>query len=88
MAAFLASMGQAGVATPRKSEKEELLEYDLTVWNKSRGMVKEMEKEMNRLGVPLFLEGVDYGVGDSVLREWRARVVELLEDLCEDEGVA
>ena len=75
----------AEAQTPtRKSEAEELAEYDLGVWHKTCAMVREMEKELNRLGVPLFLEGVDYGVDDAVLKEWRGRVVELLEDLCEE----
>ncbi|KAI5847993.1 hypothetical protein BZA05DRAFT_404087 [Tricharina praecox] len=72
------------VAAPATSAEQELKEFDRMVWTKTREMVRQMEREMAKLGVPLFCEGVDYG--DPVrLAEWRRRVVELLEDLFEDE---
>lgn len=85
LAAFLQSMGQVAKPTPR-NEEQELREYDAMVLEKSQGMVREMEREMNRLGIPLFCEGVDYQVDEPMLGMWRQRVVELLEDLCEEEA--
>jgi len=78
-------MGQVAKPTPR-NEEQELREYDAMVLEKSQGMVREMEREMNRLGIPLFCEGVDYQVDEPMLGMWRQRVVELLEDLCEEEA--
>ncbi|KAF8535966.1 hypothetical protein BDD12DRAFT_691076, partial [Trichophaea hybrida] len=82
LAVFLQSVGQVAKPNPR-NEQQELRDYDATILEKSRGMVREMEREMNRLGIPLFCEGVDYQVDEATLGMWRRRVVELLEDLCE-----
>jgi len=82
--ARLSALMGTKVALPAISAEQELKEFDRSVWVKTREMMGQMEKELARLGVPLFFEGVDYG--DPVrLAEWRKRAVELLEDLCEDE---
>lgn len=82
--ARLSALMGTKVAPPAISPQQELAEFDRAVWNNSKAIVQQIEKELARIGVPLFCEDVDYG--DPVrLREWRSRIVELLEDLCEDD---
>jgi len=82
--ARLSALMGTKVAPPALSAQQELAEFDRAVWNNSKAVAQQIEKELARIGVPLFCEDVDYG--DPVrLREWRGRLVELLEDLCEDD---
>ena len=83
LAAVLASLGQVQKPTVR-NEEQELLDYDDGVFEKSKAMVQEMQGEFARLGIPLFCKDVAYDVADEKLKAWRQRVVELLEDLCEE----
>lgn len=69
-----------------EGEKEELARFDREITRRCTDLIKEMGRELERLGVPLFCSGVEFSVDEEVVRGWRARVVELLEDLCGDDN--
>ncbi|CCX07820.1 hypothetical protein FPQ18DRAFT_320624 [Pyronema domesticum] len=84
LASLLQSLTQAPTVKPPDSEKE-LRDYDRSVYEKQRLMQKEIFSEMNRLQIPLFYQTVNYGVDETTLNIWRRRLMDLLEDLCDDE---
>ena len=82
--ALLSAILGGNVGPPPLTAEQELKKFDLEIYAKSRNLVAQCEAEFDRLNVPLFVTGVDYGVEKEVLGEWRLRVSELLEDLCEE----
>lgn len=69
-----------------ESEREELRVFDRKVHSRSEEMVRHMASEFAGMGIPFFCRAGLPGPGLSEKEdaEMRRRVVELLEDLCEE----
>jgi hypothetical protein len=78
----LAALLGTGLQKLKATRDDELKEFDRGVHQQLVGVGRTVQKELERLGVPLFGDGL--GIEEETLREWRGRVVELLDDLCEE----
>jgi hypothetical protein len=71
-----------GTQTP-ESEAEELATFDRKVYLRSEEMHNHMKSQMGQMGVPFFCRPAEAPELPEV-GELRRRMVELLEDMCED----